>query len=77
MKRQPAFAKVFKRRWRIVEMDNWPDDDDLNLVEPAHITFKGSSDGEIAFRRAQGLARRPRRNARRFRLRRVLLGRPG
>ena len=39
MKRQPAFAKVFKRRWRIVEMDNWPDDD-LNLVEPAHITWR-------------------------------------
>lgn len=54
MTRPPAFAKAFKGRWRIVEMDTWPDDDYLNLVEPAHITFKGASDGEIVFGALKG-----------------------
>ena len=53
MKRQPAFAKAFKGRWRIVEMDTWPDDY-LDLVEPAHISFKGTSDGELAFGAVKG-----------------------
>jgi hypothetical protein len=54
MKRRPAFAKAFKRRWRIVEMDTWPDDDYLDLVQPAHLTFKGASNGEIAFGALEG-----------------------
>jgi hypothetical protein len=35
-------------RWRLVEMDNW-DSDFLDLVEEAHLTLEGKSDGEIAF----------------------------
>ena len=48
MAKVPAFAKAFAGRWRIVEMDNW-DNDFLDLVEEAHITFQGGSDGEIIF----------------------------
>lgn len=54
MKRQSTIAKAFIGRWRIVEMDTWPDDDYLNLVEPAHITFDNGSDGEIAFGALKG-----------------------
>jgi hypothetical protein len=43
-----AFAKTFVGRWRIVEMDTW-DKDFLDLVEKAHITFRGRANGEIAF----------------------------
>ena len=38
MARRPAFAKAFIGRWRIVEMDQW-DNDYLDLVEPAFISF--------------------------------------
>jgi hypothetical protein len=48
MTKVPAFAKAFSGRWRIVEMDNW-DNDVLDLIEEAHLTFKGAADGEIAF----------------------------
>ena len=48
MAKVPTFAKAFAGRWRIVEMDNW-DNDFLDLVEEAHITFQGGSDGEIIF----------------------------
>jgi hypothetical protein len=48
MAKVPAFAKAFAGRWRIVEMDVW-DNDVLDEVEEAHITFRGGSDGEIAF----------------------------
>src|SRR5262249_24621475 len=48
MAKVPRFAKAFAGRWRIVEMDNW-DGDFLDLVEEAHRTFEGKSDGEIAF----------------------------
>jgi hypothetical protein len=48
MAKVPAFAKAFAGRWRIVEMDTW-DNNFLDLVEEAHITFQGSSDGEIVF----------------------------
>jgi hypothetical protein len=47
MAKMPGFAKAFAGRWRIVEMDNW-DSDFLDLVEAAHLTFEGMSDGEIA-----------------------------
>lgn len=47
MARPPAFAKAFAGRWRIVEMDVW-DNDFLDLVEQAHLTFKGEAGGEIA-----------------------------
>ena len=40
MAKVPAFAG----RWRIVEADTW-DNDFLDLVEEAHITFQGASDG--------------------------------
>ena len=43
----PATAKLVGR-WRIVEVDIW-DKDFLDLVETAHLTFKGAADGEIAF----------------------------
>jgi len=45
-KRVPAFARAFAGRWRITEMDQW---EELDLLEPAHITFKGSDSGEIVF----------------------------
>ena len=48
MARASALAKAFAGRWRIVEMDNW-DNDALDLVEEAHLTFQGPADGEIAF----------------------------
>ena len=48
MAKPPAFAKAFAGRWRIVEMDVW-DKDFIDLVETAHLTFKGAADGEIAF----------------------------
>ena len=41
MAKVPAFAKAFAGRWRIVEMDVW-DNDVLDLVEEAHITFQGA-----------------------------------
>ena len=47
MAKVPALAKPFAGRWRIVEMDTW-DNDFLDLVEEAHITFKSGSSGEIA-----------------------------
>ena len=53
MKRRPAFAAAFKGRWHIVEMDTWPDDY-LDLIEPAHITFEGASDGELVFGAVKG-----------------------
>jgi len=48
MVKVPAIAKAFAGRWRIVEMDNW-DNDFLDLVEEAHITFHSAADGEIVF----------------------------
>jgi hypothetical protein len=53
MAKVPAFAKAFAGRWRIVEMDVW-DNDVLDEVAEAHITFKGSADGEIAFAALSG-----------------------
>ncbi|WP_347338604.1 hypothetical protein [Bradyrhizobium guangzhouense] len=49
----PGFAKAFVGRWRIVEMDVW-DSDFHDLVEEAHLTFQGKSDGEIAFGALKG-----------------------
>ena len=48
MVKVPAFAKAFAGRWRIIKMDVW-DNDFLDEVEEAHITFQAGSDGEIAF----------------------------
>ena len=42
MAKLPAFAKAFVGRWRIVEMDVW-NKDFLDLVETAHLTFKGAT----------------------------------
>jgi hypothetical protein len=53
MAKVPAFAKAFAGRWRIVEMDTW-DNAFLDLVEEAHITFTGASDGNIVFGALQG-----------------------
>lgn len=63
MAKAPGFAKAFAGRWRIVEMDNW-DSDFLDLVEEAHLTFKGKSDGEIAFFSTSATARETVRPAR-------------
>lgn len=52
MARRPAFAKAFIGRWRIVEMDQW-DNDYLDLVEPAFISF-GAEDGAFAFGAVKG-----------------------
>jgi hypothetical protein len=48
MAKVAALAKAFAGRWRIVEMDVW-DNDFLDLVEQAHLTFQGGAAGEIAF----------------------------
>ena len=53
MAKVPAFTKAFAGRWRIVETDVW-DNDFLDLVEPAHLNFKGASDGEIVFGALKG-----------------------
>jgi hypothetical protein len=53
MAKAPTFAKAFTGRWRIVEMDVW-ENDFLDLVEEAHLTFRGKSDGEIAFGALKG-----------------------
>ena len=45
-RRAPAFVRAFAGRWRIVEMDQW---DDLDLLEPAHITFTRKEGGELVF----------------------------
>lgn len=47
-RRTSAMAKAFAGRWRIAEMDVW-DNDDLDLAEPAHITFEGEHGGSFAF----------------------------
>jgi hypothetical protein len=53
MAKAPALAKAFHGRWRIVEMEVWPDDY-LDLIEPAHITFEGGRDGVFAFGAVKG-----------------------
>ncbi|HEV2364243.1 MAG TPA: hypothetical protein VGS12_08620 [Caulobacteraceae bacterium] len=53
MRRASALAKAFAGRWRITEMDVW-DNDYLDLVEPAHITFTSDHDGEFVFGTVQG-----------------------
>jgi hypothetical protein len=53
MAKVPSFAKAFAGRWRIVERDTW-DNAVLDLVEEAHITFTGASDGKIVFGALQG-----------------------
>ncbi|WP_352983001.1 hypothetical protein [Mesorhizobium sp. M1338] len=53
MAKVPGFVKAFAGRWRIVEMDVW-DNDFLDLVAEAHLTFKGLADGEIAFGALKG-----------------------
>ena len=53
MAKVAALAKAFAGRWRIVEMDVW-NNDVLDLVEEAHLTFEGTADGEIAFGALKG-----------------------
>ena len=53
MAKDPAVAKAFIGRWRIVEMDVW-DNDGLDLGEEAHLTFESGSQGEIAFVAVKG-----------------------
>ncbi len=48
MAKVPAFARAFAGRWRIVEMDVL-DNNVLDLVEEAHLTFRGVAEGELAF----------------------------
>jgi hypothetical protein len=43
-KRVPGFAPAFAGRWRIAEMEEC---EDLDLLEPAHITFTGRDGGEL------------------------------
>jgi polyisoprenoid-binding protein YceI len=45
-RRTPAFARAFAGRWRIAEMDQW---EDIDFLEPAHITFVGKESGELVF----------------------------
>ena len=53
MTRPPALAKAFRGRWRIVEMEVWPDDY-LDLIEPAHSAFEGDTDGVFVFGAVKG-----------------------
>lgn len=53
MAKVPVFANAFTGRWRIVELDNC-DNDFLDLVEEAHLTFDGAADGGIAFGALKG-----------------------
>jgi hypothetical protein len=46
IRRTPAFAGAFAGRWRIAEMDQW---EDIDFLEPAHITFVGKESGELVF----------------------------
>jgi len=48
MKRKSAFAAGFNGRWRIAEMDMLARQD-LDLPEPAHISFSDTADGDMAF----------------------------
>src|SRR4051812_28158744 len=52
-RRAAGLAKAFQGRWRITEMDLW-DNDYLDLLEPAHITFTGGHDGGFVFGAVQG-----------------------
>jgi hypothetical protein len=52
MVRRPAL-NAFAGRWRIVAMDVWSNDV-LDLAEKAHISFEGTSGGEIAFVAVKG-----------------------
>jgi hypothetical protein len=52
MVRRPAL-NAFAGRWRIVAMDVWSNDV-LDLAEKAHISFDGTSGGEIAFVAVKG-----------------------
>jgi hypothetical protein len=45
-RRAPAFARAFAGRWRIAEMDEW---EELDFLEPAHITFTGNDGGRLVF----------------------------
>jgi hypothetical protein len=45
-RRASGFARAFAGRWRITEIDQW---EDLDLVEPTHITFTGKDRGEFVF----------------------------
>ena len=45
-RRTPAFTHSFAGRWRIAGMDQW---EDIDLLEPAHITFVGKDSGELVF----------------------------
>jgi hypothetical protein len=53
VKRASALAGAFRGDWRIVEMDEW-DNDYLDLIEPAHITFGGDNDGSFVFGAVKG-----------------------
>jgi len=48
MAKLPASARAFAGRWRIIATDTW-DNDFLDEIEEAHITFEGPAGGEIAF----------------------------
>lgn len=53
MAKVSAFSKAFAGRWRILEMDNW-NNDFLDLIGEAHLTFIGTGEGEIAFGALKG-----------------------
>lgn len=48
MARKNSDATSFRGRWRLMDTDLW-DLDDLDLVEPAHITFGSRGLGSFAF----------------------------
>ena len=46
-------AKSFSGRWRILTMGRWGKDF-LDLIEEAHLTFRGTAGGSIAFGTLEG-----------------------
>jgi len=46
-KKSPLLAAPFKGKWRIAEMDTWPDDA-VDLLGPAFLDIKGH-EGEMRF----------------------------
>ncbi len=49
----PAKPKSFHGSWRIIQMDEW-DEENLDLVETAHITIDKRGQGEFVFGTVKG-----------------------
>jgi hypothetical protein len=52
-RRAPSFARAFAGRWRITEMDEW---DEIDQLGSAHIAFSGSDGGKLEFSPSKPIA---------------------